>query len=72
MDIHGIASIHKCLLVLALVLGAVALAISGHNPLTTCKLLATESFGSMKRVGATPLIFTGFAMAMRVRPSSRA
>lgn len=59
-------------LVLALVLGAVVLAISGHNPLTTYKLLATESFGSMKRVGATlaaatPLIFTGLATAIAFR-----
>ncbi len=38
-------------LVLALILGAVVLAISGHNPLTTYKLLATESFGSWKRGG---------------------
>ncbi len=59
-------------LILALILGAVVLVISGHNPLTTYKLLATESFGSMKRVGATlaaatPLIFTGLATAIAFR-----
>lgn len=59
-------------LLLALVLGAVVLAIAGHNPLEVYRLLFIESFGSTKRIAstlaaATPLIFTGLATAIAFR-----
>lgn len=59
-------------LLLALVLGAIVLAIAGHNPLEVYRLLFVESFGSTKRVAstlaaATPLIFTGLATAIAFR-----
>ncbi|MBL0373856.1 ABC transporter permease [Rhizobium sp. KVB221] len=59
-------------LVIALLLGAVVLAIAGHNPLETYGLLFAESFGSTKRIAATlsastPLIFTGLATAIAFR-----
>lgn len=59
-------------LILALVLAAVVLVIAGHNPLDVYRLLATESFGSTKRIAATlaastPLIFTGIATAIAFR-----
>jgi len=59
-------------LLLALVLAAIVLLLAGHNPLEVYSLLATESFGSMKRIAstlaaATPLIFTGLATAIAFR-----
>jgi simple sugar transport system permease protein len=59
-------------LLLALILGAIVLAIAGHNPLDVYHLLFTESFGSTKRIAstlaaATPLIFTGLATAIAFR-----
>lgn len=59
-------------LVLALVLAGIVLVIAGHNPLDVYRLLATESFGSTKRIAATlaaatPLIFTGIATAIAFR-----
>lgn len=59
-------------LFLALALAALVLAVSGHNPLQVYRLLATESFGSPKRIAATfaaatPLILTGLAAAVAFR-----
>jgi simple sugar transport system permease protein len=59
-------------LVLALVLAAIVLLLAGYNPLDVYGLLATESFGSAKRIAstlaaATPLIFTGLATAIAFR-----
>jgi simple sugar transport system permease protein len=59
-------------LILALVLAAIVLLLAGHNPLEVYSLLATESFGSTKRIAATlaastPLIFTGIATAVAFR-----
>lgn len=56
----------------ALVVGAIVLAIAGHNPLEVYRLLFVESFGSVKRIAstlaaATPLIFTGLATAFAFR-----
>jgi simple sugar transport system permease protein len=59
-------------LALALILAAIVLLLAGHNPLDVYRLLATESFGSTKRIAATlaaatPLIFTGIATAIAFR-----
>jgi ABC-type uncharacterized transport system permease subunit len=59
-------------LLVALVVGAVVLAVAGHNPLDVYRLLFVESFGSTKRIAstlsaATPLIFTGLATAIAFR-----
>lgn len=59
-------------LLVAVVVGAIVLAIAGHNPLEVCRLLLVESFGSTKRIAstlaaATPLIFTGLATAIAFR-----
>jgi ABC-type uncharacterized transport system permease subunit len=59
-------------LLVALIVGAVVLAIAGHNPLDVYRLLFVESFGSTKRIAstlsaATPLIFTGLATAIAFR-----
>ncbi|MCF1464812.1 ABC transporter permease [Agrobacterium vitis] len=59
-------------LFLALVLAALVLAGSGHNPLQVYRLLMSESFGSPKRIAATcaaatPLILTGLAAAVAFR-----
>lgn len=53
---------------LALVIGAILLAISGANPFNAYAALLEGSFGSMKAFGrtlakATPLIFSGLAVA---------
>ena len=53
---------------LALVIGAILLAISGANPFSAYSALIEGSFGSMKALGrtlakATPLIFSGLAVA---------
>ena len=59
-------------LALALIVAAVLLALSGHNPLEVYRLLIVESFGSTRRVAATlssttPLILTGLATAVAFR-----
>lgn len=59
-------------LLIALAVGAIVLAIAGHNPLDVYRLLFIESFGSAKRIAstfaaATPLIFTGLATAIAFR-----
>ncbi|MGV3549334.1 ABC transporter permease [Rhizobium sp.] len=59
-------------LLVAVVVGAIVLAIAGHNPLEVYRLLLVESFGSTKRIAstlaaATPLIFTGLATAIAFR-----
>ncbi len=53
---------------LALIIGAILLAISGANPFSAYSALIEGSFGSMKAFGrtlakATPLIFSGLAVA---------
>lgn len=59
-------------LLIALAAAAVVLAVAGHNPLEVYRLLAVESFGSLRRVAATlaaatPLILTGLATAVAFR-----
>jgi general nucleoside transport system permease protein len=58
--------------VIALVIGAVVLLATGHNPLAFYQLLAREAFGGMDRIAATlsaatPLLFTGLATAIAFR-----
>ena len=54
---------------LALLIGAILLAVSGANPIKAYSALIEGSFGSMKTLGrtlakATPLIFSGLAVAL--------
>lgn len=56
----------------AFAVGAVIILLIGDNPLTTYSLLLSNSFGSAKDIGytlfyATPLIFTGLAVAIAMR-----
>lgn len=56
----------------AFIVGAVIILLIGDNPLTTYSLLLANSFGSAKDIGytlfyATPLIFTGLAVAVAMR-----
>lgn len=56
----------------AFAVGAVIILLIGDNPLTTYSLLLANSFGSAKDIGytlfyATPLIFTGLAVAVAMR-----
>ncbi len=56
----------------AFVIGGIIILIIGDNPLTTFRLLVENSFGSVKGVSetlfyATPLIFTGLAVAVAFR-----
>lgn len=56
----------------AFVIGGIIILIIGDNPLTTFQLLIENSFGSVKGVTetlfyATPLIFTGLAVAVAFR-----
>jgi simple sugar transport system permease protein len=56
----------------AFVIGAIIILIIGDNPITTFQLLVENSFGSVKGVTetlfyATPLIFTGLAVAVAFR-----
>jgi simple sugar transport system permease protein len=57
---------------LALVVGALVLLSTGHNPLDFYQLLLREAFGGVDRVAstlsaATPLLFTGLATAIAFR-----
>ena len=63
------AGIPLLAVVLALVIGAIILAISGASPVRAYAALLEGSFGSMKALGrtlakATPLIFSGLAVAL--------
>lgn len=56
----------------AFVVGGIIILLIGDNPFTTYSLLLTNSFGSAKDIGytlfyATPLIFTGLAVAVAMR-----
>ena len=58
--------------VLALAIGAIVLAATGHDPLSVYRLMAVESFGGEKRLqatlsAATPLLLTGLATAVAFR-----
>ncbi len=66
--IWNIIAVPLAAVLLALVIGAILLAISGANPLDAYSALVEGSFGSMKAFGrtlakATPLIFSGLAVA---------
>ena len=68
MDLWRVIAIPLAAVLLALVIGAVLLAISGANPFKAYAALIEGSFGSMKAFGrtlakATPLIFSGLAVA---------
>ena len=57
---------------LAIVLGAVILAATGHDPLTVYRLMVEEAFGGERRIAATltaatPLLLTGLAAAVAFR-----
>jgi len=56
----------------ALIVGGLIIAILGDNPFEAYGLLLSSSFGSIKDIGwtlhyATPLIFTGLAVAVAFR-----
>lgn len=56
----------------AFIVGGIIILILGDNPLTAYTLLLSSSFGSIKDIGwtlhyATPLIFTGLAVAVAFR-----
>ena len=56
----------------AFLVGGVAILLLGDNPLTAYSLLLSNSFGSVRDIGwtlhyATPLIFTGLAVAVAFR-----
>ena len=56
----------------AFIVGGILILILGDNPLTAYSLLLSSSFGSIKDIGwtlhyATPLIFTGLAVAVAFR-----
>lgn len=56
----------------AFIFGGIIILILGDNPLTAYSLLLSNSFGSIKDIGwtlhyATPLIFTGLAVAVAFR-----
>jgi simple sugar transport system permease protein len=57
---------------LALLLGALVLAATGHEPLAVYRLMASEAFGGERRIAATltaatPLLLTGLAAAVAFR-----
>jgi ABC-type uncharacterized transport system permease subunit len=57
---------------IALVVGAVVLALAGHDPIATYRLMATEALGGERRIAAalsaaTPILFTGLATAIAFR-----
>jgi len=59
-------------LVLAALIGALALAITGHDPLAVYRLMIEEAFGGERRISstltaATPLLLTGLAAAVAFR-----
>src|SRR5687768_3235165 len=56
----------------AFVVGGIVVLLIGDNPFETYRLLLANSFGSAKDIGytlfyATPLIFTGLAVAVAMR-----
>ncbi|MBA2621647.1 MAG: ABC transporter permease, partial [Acidobacteria bacterium] len=56
-------------IVAAFVVGGIVIALVGDNPFETYRLLLANSFGSAKDISstlvyATPLIFTGLAVAV--------
>lgn len=58
--------------VLALAIGAIVLAATGHDPLSVYALMASEAFGGTRRIAATltattPLLLTGLATAIAFR-----
>jgi simple sugar transport system permease protein len=68
MKIWRTASVPIAAVLLALVIGAILLLISGANPLQAYAALFSGSFGSMTAIGrtlekATPLVFSGLAVA---------
>ncbi len=59
-------------IIAAFIVGGIIVALIGDNPFTTYRILLENSFGSMKDIGytlflATPLIFTGLAVAVAFR-----
>ena len=63
-----VISVPLAAVLLALIIGAILLAVSGANPIKAYSALIDGSFGSMKAFGrtlakATPLIFSGLAVA---------
>jgi simple sugar transport system permease protein len=57
---------------LAIVIGAIVLALTGHEPLDVYRLMIVEAFGDERRVAAsltaaTPLLLTGLAAAVAFR-----
>jgi ABC-type uncharacterized transport system permease subunit len=58
--------------VLAILIGAIVLAATGHAPLGVYELMASEAFGGERRIAstltaATPLLLTGLAAAVAFR-----
>jgi len=58
--------------VLAILIGAIVLALTGHEPLGVYSLMAEEAFGDERRIAATltaatPLLLTGLAAAVAFR-----
>ena len=58
--------------VVAFVVGGIIILLLGDNPITAYRLLLSNSFGSLRDIGwtlhyATPLIFTGLAVAVAFR-----
>jgi len=58
--------------VLAVVIGAIVLAATGHEPIGVYQLMASEAFGGERRIAATltaatPLLLTGLAAAVAFR-----
>ena len=58
--------------VLAIVIGAIVLALTGHEPLDVYRLMIVEAFGDQRRIAAsltaaTPLLLTGLAAAVAFR-----
>src|ERR1700722_11924010 len=58
--------------VLAVGIGAIVLAATGHEPLGVYQLMASEAFGGERRIAATltaatPLLLTGLAAAVAFR-----
>ena len=67
-DIWRVIAVPLAAVLLALIIGAILLAISGANPIKAYSALLDGSFGNMKAIGrtlskATPLIFSGLAVA---------
>ena len=67
-DIRRVIAVPLTAVLLALLIGAILLAVSGANPIKAYSALIDGSFGDMKAFGrtlakATPLIFSGLAVA---------